>query len=117
MAMIFSNQILPYRRLVIDLPIGYVIILQRTRVANIKMSVRTTIISQIEQIALDEHKKVPPLRDDLVLLESGLDSLCFAILVSRLEDTLGLDPFSASEQVYYPTTLGEFIKFYETAAS
>ena len=54
--------------------------------------------------------------DDLVLLESGLDSLCFAIIVARLEDALGFDPFSAAEEVYFPVTLGDFIKFYENAA-
>ena len=35
----------------------------------------------------------PHCQDDLVLLDSGLDSLCFAILVARLEDELGVDPF------------------------
>ncbi len=54
--------------------------------------------------------------DDLVLMESGLDSLCFAIIVARLEDALGFDPFSAAEEVYFPVTLGDFIKFYENAA-
>jgi hypothetical protein len=49
----------------------------------------------------------------LVLLESGLDSLSFAILVARLEDVLGVDPFTASDDVYFPVTLGDFIKFYE----
>ncbi|MEO6779710.1 MAG: acyl carrier protein, partial [Bradyrhizobium sp.] len=49
------------------------------------------------------------------LLDSGFDSLCFAILVAQLEDDLGLDPFS-SEQVEFPVTLGDFIKLYEHAA-
>lgn len=30
---------------------------------------------------------------DTVLLESGLDSLGFAILIARLEEELGYDPF------------------------
>jgi acyl carrier protein len=79
------------------------------------MSVRTTIISQIKQIAVEQDMRLPPLEEDLVLVESGLDSLCLAILVTRLEDILGIDPFSTSEEVYYPTTLGEFISFYEKA--
>jgi acyl carrier protein len=81
------------------------------------MSVRSTIYSQIGQIASEQDRKLAPLRDDLVLLESGLDSLCFAILVSRLEDTLGIDPFTTSNDVYYPTTLGDFIRMYEKAAA
>ena len=48
-----------------------------------------------------------------MLLDSGLDSLCFAIVVAKLEDELGVDPFTASEDVLFPVTLGEFVKFYE----
>ena len=51
-----------------------------------------------------------------MLLESGLDSLCFAIIVARLEDQLGVDPFTAAEDVFFPATMGEFVKFYEDAA-
>jgi acyl carrier protein len=80
------------------------------------MSIRSTIIAQMQQIADEQGKKLAPLTDDLVLLESGLDSLGFAILVARLEDALGLDPFTSSDDVYYPVTLGEFIRFYEDAA-
>ena len=77
------------------------------------MSIRLTILSQIENVAAEQKKKIAPLRDDLILTESGLDSLCFAILVARLEDDLGADPFTASEEVYFPKTLGEFIGLYE----
>jgi acyl carrier protein len=80
------------------------------------MSIRLTIISEIEQIAVEQKRTIRPLVDDVVLLDLGLDSLCFAILVARLEDKLGLDPFTKSEDVYFPTTLGEFIKFYEDAS-
>jgi hypothetical protein len=57
------------------------------------------------------------LDEELELLESGLDSLCFAIIVVRLEDILGLDPFSTLEDGRIPVTLEEFIKLYENAAS
>jgi acyl carrier protein len=79
-------------------------------------SVRLTIISQIEQVAEEQQAKLPPLTDELVLLDSGLDSLGFAILVARLEDALGFDPFTASDDVYFPVTLGDFIRVYENAA-
>jgi acyl carrier protein len=42
---------------------------------------------------VNDHKQLAPLYDDLVLVDSGLDSLCFAIVVARLEDALGIDPF------------------------
>jgi acyl carrier protein len=80
------------------------------------MSIRLTITSQIEQVADEQKIKLPPLTDGLVLLDSGLDSLCFAILVARLEDSLGIDPFTASEDVYFPVTLGDFVRVYENAA-
>ncbi len=79
-------------------------------------SVRLTIVSQIEQVAQEQQVKLPPLTDELVLLDSGLDSLGFAILVARLEDALGFDPFTASDDVYFPVTLGDFIRVYENAA-
>ena len=55
----------------------------------------------------------PELSDDLILLESGLDSMGFAILVVELEERLGFDPFTISDNPYYPTTFGEFVSFYE----
>ena len=79
-------------------------------------SVRSTIAAQFEQVAMEQKKILAPLSDDLVLLESGLDSLCFAIIVARLEDALGVDPFSAAEDAGFPVTLGDFVKFYEDAA-
>jgi acyl carrier protein len=83
---------------------------------GMRMSIRATIISEIQRIGESEKKKVRPLTDDLVLLESGLDSLAIAILVARLEETLGFDPFTESDDIYYPVTLGDFIRFYENAA-
>ena len=80
------------------------------------MSIRSAVISQIQQIGMEAKKDLPPLRDDLALLDSGLDSLTIAIVVTRLEDTLGLDPFTESDDISYPVTLGDFIRFYENAA-
>ena len=81
------------------------------------MTVQSMIFEQFAQVAREQEKQLAPLSDNLVLLESGLDSLCFAIVVARLEDTLGVDPFTAAEDVYFPVTLGEFVKFYEDAAA
>ena len=77
------------------------------------MSIRETIILYMQQIAEEGKKDLPPLTDDLVLLDSGLDSLMIAVLVARLEETLGFDPFTESDDIYYPVTLGDFIRFYE----
>ncbi len=79
------------------------------------MSVRATVLSHFEQVAKEQRKSLAPLSDDLVLVDSGLDSLCLAIIVARLEDALGVDPFNAADGDF-PVTLGDFIKFYEDAA-
>ncbi len=81
------------------------------------MSVRSTIVSQFEQVAVEQQRKLAPLTDGLPLLESGLDSLSFAIVVARLEDALGVDPFSAEEAVAFPITLGDFVALYERAVA
>ena len=80
------------------------------------MRIRSTILQEIREIASEQGKTVAPLRDELILLDSGLDSLCFAILLARLEDKLGLDLFGASDNYYLPVTLLDLIKYYEEAA-
>ena len=83
---------------------------------RLDMNIRSDITSQFTQVAQEQGKHLTPLTDDLALLDSGLDSLCFAIIVVRLEGQLGVDPFSESEDVVFPTTFGELVKFYENAA-
>ncbi|HEX3862865.1 MAG TPA: acyl carrier protein [Stellaceae bacterium] len=80
------------------------------------MSVRSTISSQFAQVAKEQGKNLANLTDQTPLLDSGLDSLCFAIIVARLEDELGYDPFSTSDDTDFPVTFGDFVKFYENAA-
>ena len=82
---------------------------------NSSMRVRSEILDQFKQVAHEQDKRLGPLSDELPLLDSGLDSLCFAILVSRLESVLGVDPFSANTDAPFPVKLGEFIRFYENA--
>ena len=80
------------------------------------MNVRGEIVTQFKQVAQEQNKRLAPLTDGLELLNSGLDSLCFAILVSRLEDSLGLDPFTVSEDAQFPVTFGDFVNLYEHLA-
>jgi acyl carrier protein len=77
------------------------------------MSVRSTILSEFELVAKEQNREIAPLSDDLELLKSGLDSLCFAIIVARLEDALGCDPFNGDEDFDLPLTLNDFIRLYE----
>jgi hypothetical protein len=78
------------------------------------MSVRSTVVSQFEQVAVEQRRTLAPLSDDLKLLNSGLDSLSFALIVVRLEDSLGFDPFDTVDEVKFPVTFGDFVKLYES---
>jgi hypothetical protein len=80
------------------------------------MEIRSEILAQFRQVARERDKRLAPLTDQLALVDSGLDSLCFAIVVARLEGTIGVDPFSSSEDTPFPVTFGDFISFYENAA-
>jgi acyl carrier protein len=81
-----------------------------------KTSVRSDVIAQFEQVAKEQNKALASLTDELVLLDAGLDSLCLAIIVARLEDALGIDPFSRADDGDFPVTLGDFVRLYEDAA-
>jgi hypothetical protein len=78
-------------------------------------SLRETILDQIREVAASQKKKLAPLTDDLSLQDSGLDSLCFAILVARLEDATGLDPLGSAGGARFPRTIGEFVALYDAA--
>lgn len=78
------------------------------------MSSIANSISEVLNEILDEDDLLAPDWDDsTVLLETGIDSLGFAVAVSRLEAKLGFDPFSALEVGVYPRTYGDFVKVYE----
>ena len=81
------------------------------------MDIRTTILSVCQSVAQEQQKPLIPLNDDLPLLETGLDSLCMAVIVARLEDKLGIDPFSSGDEFECPVTMGDFVKLYEGAAA
>lgn len=70
-----------------------------------------------ECAAMSGATLVADFNDDLVLLESGLDSLGFATLVVSLEEELGFDPFTMRDDVVYPSTFGEFVAIYRDASA
>jgi acyl carrier protein len=79
------------------------------------MSIRSTVVSEIEKVAEQHSKKLVPLTDDVELINTGLDSLCLAVLVVRLQDQFGIDPLSTSADNSLPVTLGDFVRMYENA--
>jgi len=79
----------------------------------LETSMRSMIIDQIRFVARQQDKILVPLNDTVQLLNSGLDSLCIAIIVANLDDALGLDPLSDQFDVKFPVTVGDFIDLYE----
>lgn len=71
------------------------------------------IIAAMHKVAGQQDAKlVSNLGEETVLLNSGLDSLGFAVLVATLEMDFGFDPFADADSAYYPRTLAEFIDYY-----
>jgi len=77
---------------------------------KVRNKIRSLFLSKLDGKNSIEEQKVP---DDLVLLDSGLDSIDFATLVAELEEELGYDPFTRMDEPVYPETFGEFVKIYE----
>jgi len=74
----------------------------------------TQILTVYQEVYSSQNKGVsaPEIKNETVLLDSGLDSLGHAILITRLEEKLGYDPFTISTESYYPRTFGELVEFY-----
>lgn len=80
------------------------------------MSIRTTIHEALVELFEEDDLPVPEIGDDTSLLDTGLDSLGFAVLVTRLDEQLGYDPFSLMDEAVYPATFKEFVDIYERFA-
>jgi len=88
--------------------INYTFKYEENKMKNI---IKATYLEVLEQTG--SELLVPELTDDVILLESGLDSLGFAILVAALEEELEFDPFTMMDEPVYPSTFGEFVAIYE----
>ncbi len=76
------------------------------------MTMRSTITTLFAQVAEEQQRHLVPLSDDLKLLDSGLDSLSFALIAARLEEVLGYNPFDTAD--HFPVTFGDFVHLYES---
>ena len=78
---------------------------------------REKIVAVFNDLWAEDHDTPPPvLENDTVLLETGLDSMAFAVFVAQLDDELGFDPFTLDSEAVYPVTFGQFVDFYEKHA-
>lgn len=75
---------------------------------------RLRILTTFQEVA-DQNKLTlaTPVTDQSALLQTGLDSIAFATVITLLELSLGYDPFLLMEEAYYPTTFGEFLQVYD----
>jgi hypothetical protein len=81
------------------------------------MSVRETIVEVFTEVAKEQNRAITPPADETPLLDLGLDSLSTAVIIVRLEERFGSDPFSTGEAVEPPETFGEFVALYEQSGA
>ena len=81
------------------------------------MSTRDSILTVFQQVASEQGRSLAAMSDGIALTDCGLDSLSFAIVVSHLEDSLGVDPFATADDVEFPVTFGDFVRVYERAVA
>lgn len=79
---------------------------------DIRTGILTTLINVLKEDGIDP----PTVTDETILLQTGLDSLGFAVLVTRLEEQLGYDPFSLMKEAVYPKSFSEFVNLYQVYA-
>lgn len=79
--------------------------------------VREVVAAAFREVAAAQARVLQPLAEDLPLIDSGLDSLCVAVIVAQLEHALGVDPFADLDDACFPTTFGAFVQLYEAAAA
>ena len=77
----------------------------------LREQIKETYLEVLEQTG--SELSVPELTDNVILIDSGLDSLGFAILVATLEEKFEFDPFTMMDEPLYPSTFGEFVEIYE----
>ncbi len=80
------------------------------------MTIRSAILEQLTELFEEDELDMPEFVDETVLLDTELDSLGFAVLVTRLDEELGFDPFSMMDEPVYPVTFKDFVDIYERFA-
>lgn len=74
--------------------------------------IRLVILEEMATLLEEAERPIPEFSDGDILLETGMDSLDFAVLITRLEERLGFDPFTEMEDPIYPQTVGELTTIY-----
>lgn len=78
------------------------------------MNIEQAVRNAMQEVAqLSDCQLVEPIQADTLLLQCGLDSLGYAMLVAQLEEDLGFDPFTDLAIKIYPSTFSEFVAVYQ----
>jgi acyl carrier protein len=88
---------------------------QRKIKRNSMTETRRSIEEEIAVVLKESGREVPAITDTSALMRGGLglDSMDFAVLVVRLEQRLGCDPFNSAALEQFPTTVGELAGLYD----
>jgi acyl carrier protein len=82
------------------------------------LNLEQQIKDAMQQVAeLSDCQLVESINPNTLLLECGLDSLGYAMLVAQLEEDLGYDPFTELALDTYPSTFAEFLAMYQQCAN
>lgn len=75
--------------------------------------IRGQVIKEITEVFSSEGVEFDSTMLSKPVMGIGVDSLAYAILVARLEQKLGRDPFTSNPELGYPELLEDFVKAYE----
>jgi len=93
--------------------LSYLFIQRAKKLKVTRKALGSEILNSMKEVASTRGTKLTgPLQPDTALLDTGLDSLSFAMLVASLERKLGYDPFVLSEKSFYPTTITQLCDYY-----
>lgn len=81
----------------------------------VREDLRKAIVGEIELFLAEEGLESDQITPASDLLDVGIDSLGFAVLVARLEEQLQVDPFLSASEVAFPRTVEELVNLYEAA--
>jgi hypothetical protein len=77
--------------------------------------IRDVVASGFALAARRHDRQLEPLRDGLLLEDSGLDSLCLIEVFEHLEAELGIDPVAHLDATAFPRSFGDIVRLCEFA--
>lgn len=75
-------------------------------------AIRAKVIEEIRETFFLEGVVFEEAMLERGVMDVGVDSLTYAVLVSRLQQELGRDPFTENPEIGYPNLLIDFVNAY-----